>query len=447
MAEKIINGIKLPNSTDTYVIPNRNIVDGTAAGAVKTLNRTTNNNNIASGVDSFAEGKETSATGDKAHAEGYNTTASGDQSHAEGNTTEATKLQAHAEGQETKAENNSTHTEGYRTLGLGESSHAEGEGNEIPTQINKKSYATAKATDMVEEQLIRMGNDDRAIQVAFGKSSHVEGKGNVASGLFAHAEGGNDDEFANNLAEGTGSHAEGAFSRAQGNYSHSEGESCIAQKEASHAEGYITVAKGNYSHSEGQSTKAIGESSHAEGSYCTASGEASHTEGQSCTATGIASHAEGKSCNAKENYQSVRGKYNADDANAVDIVGWGNSNTRRKNIYALKTNGDIEISGTLKAGLSMNAHYEPAWTDTNVSIYCGSFEMPFSPDGTTITVPFTHRFPGPASAVITSQCFNTNNIIVSDITSSSFVASLSGNGMTSSGSRTFYYIAMGPAMI
>lgn len=62
--------------------------------------------------------------------------------------------------------------------------------------------------------------------------------GNVASGAYSHAEGGN------TTASGVGSHAEGGNTTASIAYSH--------------AEGYKTTAGGVYSHAEGNSTTASG---------------------------------------------------------------------------------------------------------------------------------------------------------------------------------------------
>lgn len=121
------------------------------------------------------------ATGTTAYAEGKNTTASGNLgSHAEGSGTTAGGDYSHAEGFDTKANGDGAHAEGYDTKAYGDGSHAEG------------GYSTG----------------------AYSKYSHIEGyqtqagvdNGNTASsGRYAHAEGNN------TFAKNESSHAEGQF--------------------------------------------------------------------------------------------------------------------------------------------------------------------------------------------------------------------------------------------
>lgn len=100
------------------------------------LNRKTN---TTIGFCSFAEGYNTTASGDRAHAEGSNTTASGSASHAEGTSTYASNYShaegwnttasghvSHAEGENTMANSRGAHSEGYFAQASGNFSHAEG---------------------------------------------------------------------------------------------------------------------------------------------------------------------------------------------------------------------------------------------------------------------------------------------------------------------------------
>ena len=66
----------------------------------------------AIGAYSFAEGHQTTASGDKSHAEGGNTTASGERSHAEGGNTTASGERSHAEGWMTVASSMNQHVQG-----------------------------------------------------------------------------------------------------------------------------------------------------------------------------------------------------------------------------------------------------------------------------------------------------------------------------------------------
>ena len=64
------------------------------------------------GYFSFAEGENTTASGNQSHAEGYLTTAKGQGSHAEGIWSNATEITTHAEGYNTNATNYASHAGG-----------------------------------------------------------------------------------------------------------------------------------------------------------------------------------------------------------------------------------------------------------------------------------------------------------------------------------------------
>ena len=106
------------------------------------------------GLDSHAEGLETTASGQSSHAEGENNTASGRASHVEGNLNVASGLFAHAEGQRTIASGDLSHAEGNQTTASGQNSHAEG-----------------------------------ALTTASGFTSHTQGVNTIADSFFSHAEG------------------------------------------------------------------------------------------------------------------------------------------------------------------------------------------------------------------------------------------------------------------
>lgn len=83
-------------------------------------------NTTASGAYSHAEGQGTTAGGSTAHAEGYGTTASGPNSHVEGYFTTANSQYSHAEGSYATASGYASHAEGYGATASGPHSHAEG---------------------------------------------------------------------------------------------------------------------------------------------------------------------------------------------------------------------------------------------------------------------------------------------------------------------------------
>ena len=245
---------------------------------------------------------------------------------------------------------------------------------------------------------------------------------NLASGDYAHAEGGSvepDEEsgdylYLRNNASGTASHAEGANTTASASYSHAEGVSTTANGMASHAEGITTTASGDSSHAEGGGTTASGGNSHAEGVGTTASGGNSHAEGANTLASGTQSHAEGTSTTASGNFshaegnttianhvsQHVFGEYNVADASTaqanqrgtyVEIVGNGTANgatASRSNARTLDWSGNEVLAGKLTVGAAPTADMDVAtkkYVDDRTTFTDGTevvFECAFGlPDG------------------------------------------------------------------
>ena len=275
--------------------------------------------NTAIGVNSFAEGYQTTASGKGSHAEGKETTASGDYSHAEGGRTTALSI-SHAEGSSTNA---------YSAFVTVEKPTKE----DIITAWEINKFSVARSASHVE------GIDNLAI----GNFSHAEGKETTASGDYSHAKGWK------TVASGQYSHAEGYKTTASGTGSHAEGKETTASGSRSHAEGEKTTASDIDSHAEGNGTTASGIGSHAEGEKTTTSGRASHAEGFQTTASGENSHAEGYFTIASSNYQHVQGKYNIEDSSGTyaDIVGNG-ALGRRSNAYTLDWEGNAWYSGTIE---------------------------------------------------------------------------------------------------
>lgn len=113
---------------------------------------------VASGEGSHAEGYNTTASANDAHAEGYATVASGDCSHAEGDNTTASSYDAHAEGFATVASGDSSHAEGYHTIAAGQSQHAAGQYNIVDsTSVRITGWGTDAGRKNIE-QLDRSGN-------------------------------------------------------------------------------------------------------------------------------------------------------------------------------------------------------------------------------------------------------------------------------------------------
>lgn len=341
---------------------------------------------IATGDNAHAEGFETVASGAGTHAEGYKTISYDYYSHAEGSVTQATSYGAHAEGNRTQANGEYSHAEGNASQANGEGSHAEGACLANGNYSHAEGFSTyangdyshtegaARQADGVYSHAegcntIAQGSDSHAEgrdTKAIGDHSHTEGKDTEASGEGAHAEG------KGTIALGGRAHAEGGSTKADGSYSHAEGYATLASGQfahaegynkddggtpigegasgnASHSEGYKTSAIGIYAHAEGEDSIAVGEASHAEGGMTQGNGQFAHAEGYLTVASGNYSHTEGQGTVANKNWQSVRGKYNILDtlssSQYVDIIGWGNSDTERANLYALDASGNLHIYG------------------------------------------------------------------------------------------------------
>ena len=296
------------------------------------------NDTTASNHYSHAEGSETVASGYISHAEGYQTTASGINSHAEGDRTTASGSYSHAEGCLTTAKDSNSHAEGIETTAIGFSSHAEG------ASTNKFS-SVVTTTNPTTDDIITAWKTKK-FSVANGYYSHVEGKDNLALNDYSHAEG------YQTTASGSSSHAEGYYTRAMEKYSHTEGGNTTASGLCSHAEGGNTQASGLYSHAEGYQTTASGNCSHAKGYKTTASGSYSHAEGYYTTASGNNSHAEGNNTKAIGTDSHVQGKFNIEDTSNTyaDIIGNGTSDTARSNAATVDWNGNAWFAGDVYTG-------------------------------------------------------------------------------------------------
>ncbi len=195
------------------------------------------------------------------------------------------------------------------------------------------------------EQRIRASGSGTS---APGDNAAAEGIGTVASGEGAHAEGGKtvatypDGEGVTRIPEAAGrfSHVEGINTRAEGAYSHTEGNAATALGMGAHGEGHYTVASGDYCHAEGERNISKGNHSHSEGHSTKAIGEDAHSEGRNTEAIGDYSHAGGLGTKATAVAQTAIGKYNAESADALLMVGNGTSDTDRKNAFEVVSNGD-----------------------------------------------------------------------------------------------------------
>lgn len=151
------------------------------------------------GTNSFAEGNNTTASGNFSHAEGDNTIASGESSHTEGSGTTASGVQSHAEGGGARAEGNYSHAEGGGTVASGICSHAEGIST---TADGEGAHSSGKDTLAEGDYSATFGNTT----IAEGKGSLAAGAGTVASGNYSTVIGTGNDPQPDDLFEiGNGS--------------------------------------------------------------------------------------------------------------------------------------------------------------------------------------------------------------------------------------------------
>ena len=141
-----------------------------------------------------------------------------------------------------------------------------------------------------------------------------------------------------------------------------EGKGNIASSSYSHAEGRLNIASGISSHAEGRLNITSGNNSHVEGCGNIVSGNNSHAEGYHNEASGYATHVQGK----YNIIQSVTGpnylgKY-------CHIVGNGASDTARSNAHTLDWNGNAWFAGDVyTGGTAMDSGAKKLATEVPVS--------------------------------------------------------------------------------
>ena len=216
----------------------------------------------------------------------------------------------------------------------------DGTGYTLGEKLENSSVGMYSVAEGYKTNASASGAHAEGNQTVSAHFSHAEGDHTYISlGAFdsgAHVEG-----FKTQAIAGTAVHAEGVDTKAFSNAAHAEGSGTQAFSNAAHAEGVDTIASGSSSHAEGSNTIASADSSHAEGSYTTASGFSSHAEGSNTIASADSSSAGGYYTRAIAKYQTVRGKFNAEDADALFIVGNGTADSSRSNAFAVHSDGDI----------------------------------------------------------------------------------------------------------
>lgn len=369
-----------------------------AEGSYTTMPDGTKRYGTASGYASHVEGGGCHAEASCSHSEGLATTTKGNYSHSEGRYTIASSPAQHVEGVANIEDTASTYihiagngdwdarSNAYTLDWNGNAWYAgdvyigstsginKDEGSKklateeiVPTNLKNGSSAGSLRglNTLAEDDSYTIGENAFSIgngTKASGKNSFASGQNVEATGAYSHAEGyetyataaAAHAEGYDTHATARYAHAEGASTTASGNNSHAEGNGSVSSGHYSHAEGNFTTAAGDYSHTEGNyaQTGENGTYAHAEGSYTKAMATGAHTEGNYTEANGAFSHTEGYYTKAGSMYQHVRGKYNIADENNVysTIIGNGDADSNRKNIYTLDWDGNVWFAGDAYVG-------------------------------------------------------------------------------------------------
>ena len=144
------------------------------------------NNNIASGKYSHAEGEQTVAIMEAAHAEGYKTQANGNYSHAEGKSTEAMGQGSHTEGYNenysasVSARGAGSHIEGYASISTAVYAQSSGIHIEGYTSNSVTRWGYGKGAHIEGWNTLTNSGTDAA---------HVEGYYTIADAAYHHIEG------------------------------------------------------------------------------------------------------------------------------------------------------------------------------------------------------------------------------------------------------------------
>ena len=178
---------------------------------------------------------------------------------------------------------------------------------------------------------------------AYGTSSLAYGYKNTADDSFGVA-------FGQENEVGYTAFTAGLLNNASGKGSAALGKGLTVSGEFAFGEGADNTASGAHSHAEGSTTTASGTSSHTEGWKTQATAEGAHAQGYETIASGEASFAGGNRTIASQDFQTALGTYNAEDEDALFIIGNGDSNENRSNAFTVKDTGDVVIAGSLKIG-------------------------------------------------------------------------------------------------
>lgn len=187
------------------------------------------------------------------------------------------------------------------------------------------------------------------IATSFGASS--EGYNTVAGGKYSHVEGNSTKAgyagHAQNLeteATGIAAHSQGTRTKATGRQSDANGLETIASGDNATSNGYRTTASGSNSDAGGFNTEAAGAMAVTRGLKTKATGDRDVAIGNETEASGKDSFAAGWKTRATRWLQAVFGSANAEDPDALFIVGNGSDDDDRKNAFVVKSDGSARLA-------------------------------------------------------------------------------------------------------
>ncbi len=193
-------------------------------------------------------------------------------------------------------------------------------------------------------------------------------------------------DYENNIASSLYAHAEGNSTKAMAPGTHAEGNGTVASNTYAHAEGNSTTASGTSSHAEGEKTTASGYNSHAEGYNSVASGGYSHAEGYNAVASGWYSHAGGINSEAKAEASFAHGEHAVSNyrggaafgisnktKNALFVIGNGSpQGNYESDALVLDDGGNLWVAGSIKCGGGSGGYtLSPATADTLGGVMIG----------------------------------------------------------------------------
>lgn len=367
---------------------------------------------ISSNESSHAEGFRSEAKGKAAHAEGFISIATGQASHSEGQNTQAIGDRAHAEGSTTIAWGQDSHAEGQNTIVDGIQSHTEGRSTNQAERVEnvnwqEKNRIICEKRDSKDFSYVTntAAHGEGFDTLSLGNSSHAEGRNTRATHDFTHAEG------YGSIVTGPKSHVEGGQSSVFGYACHGEGlltqvgtqngiwyqskignleferieQDCYVYIELTEKEDNLdifstekeydillenaslgvnlTLLEKTLSSSGFPIIKCLGNKKLEALSRNISNGSISQNEviyfhSKNC----VAAHAEGKDTKAIHDYshagglgtitsakaQTVIGKYNKENSDALFIVGNGSNDAseKRSNAFTVNSNGTATVKNT-----------------------------------------------------------------------------------------------------